>query len=192
MRIFWFVLFIAGCGYHFQEGDSAYHASRTINVPYVKGDVGGLLTNAIIKELAHSGFYRYVDGGGALTLHVEIVGDISNKIGYRYDRKNACCERINNLQPTEARREVTVELSLVEEGSLLEVVKPTLVTGSSEYDFVGTHSLCDLSFIKDGRRVTVESYSLGQLDSVEGAQDDALIPLYRNLAQKIVEGLHHL
>jgi len=182
-------MLVCSCGYHLQ--DSAYEEEmrRTISIPYIKGDVRGQLTNEIIRQLSYSGRYEYIREGGSLLLKVAVVSDGTSKIGYRYDRKNHSCKRTNHLQPTEARREITVELTLIDEASMMEIIKPTLVRGTSEYDFVGTHSLCDLSFIQGGRRVTVESFSLGQLDSVEGAQDDALLPLYRDLAEKIVNGL---
>lgn len=186
------LLLFSACGYHFEEEEFGQEFRRTLSVPYVEGDTQGQLTNELIRQIANSGRYEYVREGGSLTLHVEIVGDTSSKIGYRYDRRDqSCqpCERIKNIQPVEARREITVEVSLYDEASMVELLKPTLVRGTSEYDFVGTHSICDLSFINHGRRVTVESFSLGQLDSIEGAQDDGVIPLYRNLARQILIGL---
>lgn len=180
---------LASCGYHFEDRDYSDQVRTTINVPYVKGDIQGEFTNALIHELSHSGQYEYVRDGGALTLKLSLVADTTSKIGYRYDRKNQTCILTNHLQPTEGRREVTVELSLFDELSQMEIIKPTLIRGSSEFDFVGTYSLCDLSFINNGRRVTVSSFSLGQLDSVEGAQDDTAAVLYRDLSQKIVNGM---
>jgi hypothetical protein len=184
-----FFLMLASCGYHFEDEEYEAEMRRTISVPYIQGDVQGQLTNEVIRQISHAGCYEYVREGGALTLKIEIVADSTNKIGYRYDRNEQTCVRSKNIQPVESRREVTVEVSLIDEASMIDIVKPTLVRSTSEYDFVGTHSLCDLSFINNGRRVTVESFSLGQLDSVEGAQDDTLTPLYRELARKIVTGI---
>lgn len=186
------LILLAACGYHFEEEEFGQEFRRTISVPYVKGDLQGQLTNELIRQIAHSGRFEYVREGGALTLSAKIVGDTSSKIGFRYDRReesNVPCVRFKNIQPVEARREITVEISLYDEASMIQVLKPTLVRGTSEYDFVGTHSLCDLSFVNNGRLVTVESFSLGQLDSIEGAQDDGLVPLYRNLARQILVGL---
>jgi hypothetical protein len=48
----------------------------------------------------------------------------------------------------------------------------------------------DLSFVDPHHQLlSINTFSLGQLDSVEGAQDDVLTPLYRCLAQKIVDGI---
>ena len=64
-----------------------------------------------------------------------------------------------------------MEISLIEESSRQELVKPTLVRTQYDFDFVGTHGLNDLSFVnRFGIRETVSTFSLGQLDSVEGGE----------------------
>jgi hypothetical protein len=48
-----------------------------------------------------------------------------------------------------------------------------------------------VSFINEkGKREKTIGFSLGQLDSIEGAQDAALTPIYCQLAQKIAQALH--
>jgi hypothetical protein len=50
--------------------------------------------------------------------------------------------------------------------------------------------LKELSFINpQGKREKVMTFSLGQLDSIEGAQDAAVTPIYEQLAQRIVAAL---
>ena len=191
-QIFFLVLlfFVSSCGYHLEDKESVSTGLTTISVPYIKKDIKGQFTNELIKQIASSGYFEYVPQGGALTLNVEIVTDSTGKIGYRYDRKDKSGKLTKHLVPTEGRREVTAEITLYDEAAMKEVIKPTLVKANTDYDFIGAHSLCDLSFISpDGFRRTVSSFSLGQLDSVEGAQDDAAVPLSRRLAEKIVNGL---
>lgn len=181
---------LCSCGYRLEDDESFEDKVTTINIPYAKGDVQGILTNELIRQISSSGYFVYVREGGALTLNVNIISDMTSKIGWRFDRNEKTCKRTNHLQPTEARRYITAEISLFDEGSLTEIIKPTLVNAFFDYDFIGTHSLCDLSFIdQHGHRQTVTAFSLGQLDSVEGATDDVAVPLYRLLAQKIVNGL---
>lgn len=71
------------------------------------------------------------------------------------------------------------------------VIGPQTIKAFADYDYVDSNSLQDLSFIdpSTGTRVTSIAFSLGQLDSVGSAGEDALHPIYRQLAQKIVEGM---
>jgi hypothetical protein len=187
----WFFLtfcLLAACGYHL---DGQHEEIHTINIPYIKGDTEGQLTNALICEISQSGLFEYVKEGGSFTLLVSLLSDDNEKIGFRYDRHDISGKRAKNLVTTEGRRILTAEVSLIEEGSLEEIVKPTTVSAGEDYDFIGAHSLRDLSFINSkGKRIPVTSFSLGQLDSIEGAQDDVATPLHRHLAQKIVDGLY--
>ena len=91
--------------------------------------------------------------------------------------------------PQENRRSLTAQVILTR-GDEEVVVGPLNITSSAEYDFIDVNSLKTVSFINDqGKREKTISFSLGQLDSVEGAQDAARSPLYRQLAQKIVLAL---
>ena len=178
------------CGYRFNAGDSLYHG-KTISVPYVKGDTtDGQLTIALIQALGDSGEFTYVHAGGNLILKVSIIHDEKEKIGYRYDRHAISGKLEKNLVPTEGRRVIKAEVSLLDGVSEQTMMGPVIVFASAEYDYVDSDNLHDLSFITEqGFRETVLNFSLGQLDSIEGAEDNALDPLYRRLAQKIVDGL---
>ena len=65
---------------------------------------------------------------------------------------------------------------------------PCTVSAQSDYDFSNPSSLEDISFIdpKTGKEEMILHYSLGQLDSEEGAKAEALSPIFEELAQKIV------
>ena len=91
MKIGWLLAFIcfcgSSCGYRLEEEELEDVGRISISIPFVKGDVDGQLTNAIVRELASTGSFRYVRDGGRYTLLVTVVHDHKEKIGYRYDRK---------------------------------------------------------------------------------------------------------
>ncbi len=65
---------------------------------------------------------------------------------------------------------------------------PYAITASSDYDYIDGDSIQDLTFVDtQGVFTTVLPFSLGQLEPVESAQEAATQPLYRRLAQKIVD-----
>jgi hypothetical protein len=186
----WLILLLlfTSCGYRFEGNQAQVH---TINIPYIKGDTEGQLTNALIREMSQSGLFEYVKDGGAYTLNVSLLSDTNEKIGFRYDRHDISGKPTKHLITTEGRRILKAEVSLIEESTLEEVIKPTVLSASEDYDYIGAHSLRDLSFInEEGKRTAVTTFSLGQLDSIEGAQDDVAVPLHRRLAQKIVDGIY--
>jgi hypothetical protein len=161
-----------------------------VTVPYVQGDSDGSLTNELIRALAASGTFECVRQGGRYVLKVAVTADSSQRIGSRYDREDPSGKLKKNLIPTESRRTLTAEVSLIDAATDEILVGPAVVEACAEYDYVDSSSITDLSFVDPGGgRRTVINFSLGQLDSIEGAQDDASAPLYRRLAQKIVDSL---
>lgn len=183
---------LTSCGYHVDD-DNALATYPTISVPYFKGDSKGYLTDTVVKALVSSGEFNYANKGGALILEGEIVGDNCEHIGYQYDRHPVSGQRINRLVPNEGRREITVQITLIDSRTQKTVYGPLQVTAASDYDFVDSDSLQDASFInRRGARESVLFFSLGQLDSVDGAKAAALDPIYRRLALKITEGLANL
>ena len=65
-----------------------------------------------------------------------------------------------------------------------------MIKADATYDYFDQNSLRDLTFIDlQGDVQTSVAFSLGQLDSVGTAGEDAIYPIYRILAQKIVEGI---
>lgn len=188
-RIFFFFIFAAlfsGCGYHFENQDERL----SLSIPYVRGDNEGQLTNELIRQFAYSGGYDYVKDGGNLLLKVVVIGDGTEKIGYRYDRNEFTGELQTNLLPTENRRTITAEVTLINSPTGEILIGPHLVEASSDYDYTDVNSIQDLAFTTpSGKLETVLNFSLGQVDSVEGAQDDAIEPIYRNLAKKIITAI---
>lgn len=187
MKVLLIFLFIcSGCGYHFKNQEN--HLS--LSIPYVKGDTEGQLTNELIRQFSRASRYSYVKEGGDLILKAVLLGDGNEKIGFRYDRNEFTGKLKTNLLPTENRRTMTVEVSLISAATGEVLMGPHLVAASSEYDYTDVNSIQDLSFFTpNGKRQTALNFSLGQVDSIEGAQDDTIVPLYRHLAQKIAEGV---
>ncbi len=182
------VLILTACGY--RSADFPSEEISTISVPYVQGDFEGALTDELIRQLSSSGRFEVVREGGSLILNVAIIGNASERIGYQYDRDDTSGKLQKHLFATENRRLITAELTLVDSVSEEVLLGPAQVKGSADYDYTDSGSLYELTFINSqGRPEKTLTFSLGQLDSIEGAQDDAVIPVYRELARKIVDGL---
>ncbi|MBI2743854.1 MAG: hypothetical protein HYX48_08065 [Chlamydiales bacterium] len=186
------LLFLTACGYRF-EADEPVASVRTITVPYVRGDAEGKLTSELIHQLTSSGYFECRQGGGDLLLNAVIVSSNLDQIGYRHERHGPTGHLRHRLIGTENRREVVVEISLIDTRTNTILIEPTKVVAHAEYDYIDPDSIRELLFINnEGVPERTITFSLGQLDSVEGGQDDSATPLYRHLSQKIVDGLINL
>jgi hypothetical protein len=166
-------------------------ACKTISLPFVEGDIDGRLTAQIIKAITTETRLRYIPSGGDLTLHAKIVEKERTHIGYKYDQQEITGALINRLIPDEGRRRIIVELSLFE--GERELIESMQVSAESDYDFVNSDTVDDLSFVNDsGERQSILTFSLGQLDAWEGASDVALNVAFDRLAKKIVDGIRRL
>ncbi|MBS0605334.1 MAG: hypothetical protein KF898_02520 [Parachlamydiales bacterium] len=193
MRIFFFtvpfLLLIAGCGYRFQE-EKPSEGPVTISVPYIRGDIEGQLNTELVRVLSNDPHFEYRQNGGMVVLEVAVVNDGDERIGYRYDRNPSTGKRRQNIVGTENRRNLTVEVKLIDSYTEETIIGPVHVKARADYDYVDPNSVRDLTFTNSaGKTQTVINFSLGQLDSTEGAHDDAAVPIYRQLAQKIVDGI---
>jgi hypothetical protein len=181
-----FLLGLTSCGYR----TAASEDKTTISVPYVQGDEQGQLTAEIIRQLANSDVYDFVKDDGDLVLKVAMVGDRNDIVGFRYDRTRKKGKIERNLMATENRRMLVAEVTLLRSGSEEIVMGPVKISATGDYDYIDVNSLKELSFINpQGKREKTMKFSLGQLDSIEGAQDAVLTPIYRQLAQKIAAAL---
>ena len=182
----------ASCGYHFEDPEQLATRYQTIEVPYVAGDQEGFLTDELVKAIGLSNRFTYAKGG-ELILQGTIVADQTTHIGWQYDREPTSGVRINRLVPNEGRREVTVQFSLIAARTGKVLCGPINVTAYSDFDFVDSDSLLDTSFLTPtGGRQSALFFSLGQLDSIQGAQSAALESLYQKLAYKIVRGMENI
>ncbi len=176
------LLILPSCGYHTIASDD----KPTLSIPYVRGDDEGFLTNAVILEMNRTGLYDYVNSGGELILKIALVGNNEEVIGYRYNRSEKKADIEKNLLATEKRRHAAAEVTLYRASEDVPILGPIVVTSSAEYDFIDASTIRELAFVSpSGKLQKVIDFSEGQLDSVEGAQDNVLTPLYDDLAKKI-------
>lgn len=123
----------------------------------------------------------------------KVVSDTNEHIGYQFDRDPITGHRIHRLIPNEGRREIIVEITLTDTRTQKVLYGPEKISAFGDYDFVDSDSLRDTSFINPrGTRESSLFFSMGQLDSVDGAKATSLDPIYRELALKIVEGISNL
>ncbi len=187
-----FLILLTSCSYQLEQRGSFSENIATLSIPFIKGDLDGKLTEAIIKQIAYAGDYRYVSHEGDYLLEINILSDNNDQIGYQYDRASGSGKLIKHLEPNEGRRGITVNIQLIHAITQAILLPLTQVSAYSDFDFVDSDSIQDVSFMNlRGTRDSVLSYSLGQLDSKEGALDAASYPLYQALGKKIALGLQH-
>jgi len=182
------VFLFSSCGYQLRNQEAT--SQNSINIPYVKGDKDGNLTNALVLEVGKSGKYRYQISDSDYTLKCEIVSNSNSNIGYEYRTKDKDTQRLNRLIPDEARRTVVAIVTIVDNKTQTAIFGPSKFQAATDYNFTNPDSYNNLTLV-DGAdaRDTVLDFSLGQLDSQEGAQSASSTPAYSVLAEKIVQAL---
>lgn len=169
------VLFLlSSCGYHFGKGEIVERYC-TISVPYVEGDDEGCLTDAIVKELAIKSRLVYQRNGGDLVLNVCLFDPCDENIGFIFTRDEEG-DPIKVLAANEARLSVVAKVTLLDVCTGDYILGPITIATSVTYDFE-----------PDFTHVNFHAFSLGQLEMHNLAQDVAFRPLFKNLAQKIVD-----
>lgn len=166
------LLALSSCYYHFGQSDLS-ERYRTISIPYIEGDDEGELTAELIHTIASEGGLRYLPAGGELVLKIKLIESYDENIGFRYDRhKDGTIKK--GLIPTETRLNLTAEVFLLEASSDSILRGPTLIRASIDFDH---------DYYYDRNSVNV--FSLGQLNDIDEAQEAAMRPLHRRLAEKI-------
>lgn len=182
-------IFPFSCRYHFDSAHQESFASRTISIPYIEGDVNCVLSDELVKAIATSGIYRYTSCGGELELKVMVIEEKRVPIGWKY-QKEVSGKLKDELIGTEARLEMLATVSLVHRSTGDSIWGPISFSSSIDYDYYEPDCIEDLSFVMPpyGRQTSVQ-FSLGQLDSFEGAHTGATSFLSKELAKKIVKQL---
>lgn len=175
---FFIFLVFSSCGYQLGQG-SLPSKYQTISIPYVKGDVTGELTAALVKEIARSGAFQYQRSSADLVLCVTILDSYEENVGFRYDRDKDG-ELTDSIIPTETRVTALAEVSVTETCSGCVVLGPARIYASVDFDH-------DYYFTRDA----VNIFSLGQLTDVDAAHDAVHRPLNNVLVEKIVDYLIH-
>ncbi len=159
-----------------------------MTVPFIIGDEDGVLTAEVIRSLCSSGLADVRSFGGEYQLKISILGEEIEKIGFRVDPQKIDGKVRRNLFASEGRRMMTVQAALYASNKI--AFGPYTITADAEYDYVDGDSIQDLTFTDpSGKVVTVLPFSLGQLESDESARHAANRPLYRKVAQKIVDAI---
>ena len=190
LLIFIASLSLSSCsGYRFYPTEIA-PCPKTVSIDYIPGDTLGVFTDELIHAIASSGRYIYQREGGDITLQVAITVNAHERIGYNYDRKGKIGKLLKNLVGVEGRSTISAQMIALDSCTGTLIVGPGVVSFHADYDYADYNSIKDLSTINaQGVRQSSIAFSLGQLDTIEGAQADVAIPIYRQLAQKIVAAL---
>ncbi len=180
------LLMLTGCGYLWE----CERERPTISVPYVIGDGDGSLTGEIITVLAASGIGDVRQWNARYRLEVGITAGEGQTIGYRRDRQQISGESQKNLVASEKRRTMIVQAALYESDSNKIIQGPFQIEAYTDFDYVDGDSIQDLVFIApNGKRQVALPFSLGQLESIESAEEAAMKPLHSQIAKKIVSTL---
>ncbi len=184
-----FALILSSCGYHTVGGQS--DADKTlVSIPLIRDDDDGILRNCIARSISESGKFRYSSDFAPCELIVAFENSYTDTIGYEWDVNAASGQEVSRLYPDEGRRTVVALITLRDAKTKDPILKPFKISVRADYDFVNPVAKKDIEF-KDffGNEHTTLQYSLGQLDSEEGAKVEAGESLYRQLAGKIVDVL---
>jgi hypothetical protein len=177
--------FVSGCGYRFTP--NTYEGERiSLTIPYIQGDPSALLNNTLAASFSNSGRFRCIQGGGDFNLEVVMLSDLNDRIGYRYDRDDVTGSRKPNVLGVENRRHIVAQLTLYNARSGSVILGPIPIKAWVDYDYVDYGSPRDLNTLTPVGTVPTIQYSYGQLNTVEGAHDDASVYLYQKLADQIV------
>ncbi len=181
-------LFQVGCGYRVNEEFCGRGPeTSSLCIPYVNNDMDGQLTDELIKAFSTSGRFIYQTCNAALELNVKIIAQDNKSLGWRYNRTSHG-KRNKDLISTEGRRHVDAEVTLIDTMNDEVLLGPIVVGADLDFDYYEPDSIRDLSFIDSaGVKQTSVAFSLGQLDSTEGAYDAAWTPLSRLLSKKILD-----
>lgn len=178
-------LVLNSCHYHVVNTKT----DHTVGVPFVPGDKDGLLTKAIIQEISTSSFGEFRSRNTRYELIVKLEPDMTERVGYRYDRLADGTLR-PNIIGTETRRTITISYELVDTLYDKVVFGPKSTSAFADFDYLDTDNIADMSFVNPlGQRILAFNYSLGQLNTIEGATDASLTSIYRILSKNIADEL---
>ena len=149
---------------------------HTVSIPFVSGESSGALTQQLALAIEEKSPLKYISSdNGEYILNVRIIDKKKQNIGFRYKPKNLARGK-KTVIPSETRKELLVEVTLIESFSGKVLIGPEYIKGSCVFD----HQNYSLNS-------AVNVFSLGQLSDVDTSSDVISIPLFRNLAKKIAE-----
>lgn len=167
-------LLLTGCGYHLGRG-GVVEEYTTVCIPYVEGDPNGLLTSALVYEISSRGTLQYRNCQAELELSVVIRDIRLDNVGFRYEKESSGNTN-STVVPTETRLTALAEVVVHSSGAETPLIGPDLVVASTTFDH---------DFYSNQAGVNV--FSLGQINDLDLAEEEAYRPLYRELARRITE-----
>lgn len=168
-----FLLLLVGCSYHAGSGPIVSNYA-TVSIPYAEGDRDGSFTSQLVERFCSASPLSYLSSGGNLLLKVNLKDSRVESVGFRY-AINESDERVKTIVSSEDRLSMLAEVSLIDSATCQTLLGPLYFTASVDYDFQPESSDVDLT-----------QFSLGQVDFRGAARDAAHVPLYDQLAKKIV------
>ena len=182
-------LLLSGCGYR-AMGAQSNSSTTLVSIPIISEDDDGVLRNSLARAISETGRYRYSSGDAPYELLIKIESNLTDTIGYEWDVNAATGKEVKRLYPDEGRKTIVAFVTLIDAKTKEIVLEPFKVTAQANYDFVNPVAKKDIEFTDFlGREQSTLQYSLGQLDSEEGARGEVLRPLFADLATKIAEVL---
>jgi hypothetical protein len=180
---------LSGCGYSVQ-GSTPSEKIGLVSIPVIKEDDDGILRNSLARAISETGKYKYASKEASAELVIKFENEYVDIIGYEWDVNAATGIELNRLYPDEGRKSVVASVALIDVKTKDPIIEPFKVIAQANYDFVNPVALKDIEF-RDarGQKQTTLQYSLGQLDSEEGARSACSATLYQDLAKKILDGL---
>jgi hypothetical protein len=168
---------LTSCGYKMGTSDCITSCS-TVSVPYACGDYSGFFTQELIRAISIGSNLIYTSNCAKYKLEVSIDCIKTEPIGFRYEQfYNGVIGK--RLVASEEQLTLKANVSLKKCGTNQLVIPSFCVQETIEFDFEPETSPQNQT-----------SYSLGQLDFENAAEDAAKIPLYRKLSKKIVDYLN--
>jgi hypothetical protein len=168
---------LTSCGYHLGLGNSLL-TGKTLSIPYIDGDLDGLLTAAVIKEVSSSLEVSYTNGCGDVILKIAVIDFYEDNVGFRYDRKKYGQIK-KYIIPIETRATLIAQVELLD-SSCCRILGPVNIKASIDFDH-------DYYSSRNG----VNIFSLGQLSDIDSAEDAMREPLNKALAEKIADFLNN-
>ena len=179
------VLFLSSCSYHLVDNEQ----NVTMGVPFIKGDKDGIFSKVLSQEISCSGLADFRSRDARYELHITLNPDEVERIGYRYDRKPDGTLK-KNIIGTETRRKISAQVELYDLLYEKTVYGPKVFEADGDFDYLDSDNIADMSFVNPaGERILAFSYSLGQLNTIEGASDAVAASVYRKLSKKISDEL---
>ncbi len=180
----------SSCRYHSSNIDLNGDSVIETSIPTIQKDPNGYFRNYLAREMSYTNGFYYKEDDAKYKLLVTVTEDTKTKITFMWDRDPVTNTDLRVFYPTEDSRECVAKVELVDSDTGKAVIPAFFVKASADYDYVNptVKQAVEFTTPSDGTQ-SVLQYSLGQLDSLEGADKESFNPIYDKLAKKIIARL---